>query len=200
VNKEVKVSSFGEENNLLLIDSETIRFQEKEMQRDKITGIKYWISAIEFYEFPIGRKYHIGLKTSNEKIDIIFKSYFGVGNSYFFHLCTQIIDEIWEPIIGNILETETVLLSAGGAIQFGHCQISKDGVLISRESRIGKNRKLIGWTDLQYEKKYDKLVLNSKNDPGVWTNLYFKDCWNIEVLLAFLDWITIENGLAEIQK
>lgn len=198
--EEVKASSFGEKNIPLLIDNEIIRFQEKEIQWKKITEIKYWISAIEFYKFPIGRKYHIGLKTSVEKIDIIFKSYFGIGNSYFSNLCTQIIDEIWEPIIENILKMGTDKLSNGGAIQFGHCQISREGVHITKGNMISKSQKLIEWKDFEYEKKYDKLVLNSKKDQSIWTNLYFEDCWNIEVLMAFLDWITKEDGLEAIQK
>jgi hypothetical protein len=200
VNEAVRTNSFKGKDKTLLIDEELIRFDEKEIERSKISGIRYWISAIEFYKFPIGRKYHIGLKTENEQIDIILKSYFGVGNAYFTDLCNRIIDEVWEPVIAQIMNPAVDLLIAGEEVRFGHCTLRKDGVLITKNNAITKKQSLISWADLHYQKNYDRLTLNSKSDHRLWTNLYFNESWNIEILMALLDWITIEDGLEEIQK
>lgn len=200
MNEAVRTNSFKGKDKTLLIDEELIQFRDKEIERSKVSGLRYWISAIEFYKFPIGRKYHIGLRTENEQIDIIFKSYFGVGNAYFTDLCSRIIDEVWEPLIAQIMNSAVDLLIAGEEVQFGHCTVSKDGVLITKDNAIAKKQSLISWADLHYQKNYDRLVLNSKSDHRLWTNLYFQESWNIEILMALLDWITKEDGLQEIQK
>ena len=200
MNEAVKIDSFKRKDKTLLINEVVIQFHEKEIGRSKISGIKYWISTIEFYKFSIGRQYHIGLRTENEQIDIILKSYFGFGNAYFTDLCSRIIDEVWEPVISQVMNSAVDLLIAGEEVQFGQCTVSKDGVLITKNNAITRKRSLIGWADLHYQKKYDRLVLNSKSDHKLWTNLYFNKSWNIEILMALLDWITNEDGLQEIQK
>ncbi|MGV3586035.1 MAG: hypothetical protein ACO1OF_03445 [Adhaeribacter sp.] len=200
MNETVKVSSFGEKDKALFIDGEIIRFQNKEIRQENITGIRYWISAIEIYEFIIGRNYYIGLKTPDEQLDINFKSYFGFSNSYFSKICKQVIDKIWEPAYERIWNRETDKLIAGDVIKFGHCQLSNKGVLILKENLLSRKEQEISWMDLSYEKKYDRLVLNSTSNPNIWTNIYYKDSWNIEILMALLDWITKENGLEEMQQ
>jgi hypothetical protein len=200
MNEAVRVSSFGGKEKILSIDEETIRFQEKKIPRQEITGIKYWVSAIEFYRFPVGRQYHIGLKTPSDQLNITLKSYFGIGNGYFHRLCNRIIEEIWDPVTDRIWDKAIAVLRAGEAWQVDNCQVSKDGILITRNQVITKKQILISWPDLHYEKKYDRLVLNSKKDPRVWANLYFHDSWNVDLLMALLDWLTREGGLAELQS
>ncbi|MBB6611686.1 hypothetical protein H7F15_11605 [Pontibacter sp. Tf4] len=200
MNEAVRTNSFKGKDKTLLINGELIRFNDKEIERRKVSGIRYWISAIEFYKFTVGRKYHIGLRTENVQIDIIFKSYFGFGNAYFTDLCGRIVDEIWESIISQIMNPAVDLLIAGEEVQFGHCTLSKDGVLITKNNTITKKQSLVSWADLNYQKNYDRLTLNSKSDHKLWTNLYFRESWNIEILMALLDWITMEDGLKEIHK
>lgn len=190
----IKLSSLGKKNKALLISEETIQFSGKTIRREEITELKYGLSALVFYRFLVGRKHHIGFKTPTEQVNIIFKSYFGIAEEYFTDLCNQIIDEVWERATDKIWNKNKNLLIAGGVMLVGNCQVSKNGVFINQK------QKLISWEDLHYEIKYDRLVLNHKSNDNVWTNLYFKDTWNIDILIALLDWITKENGLAEVQK
>lgn len=196
----VKVNSFGEKDKELAIDEESIQFQGKAIRRNEITGIQYWISAIQFYEFSVGVKYYIGLKTPADQLDITLKCYFGIGNSYFKKLCNQVIDIVWDPVIDQIWNANIDLILSGGAMEVGNCQINKEGIQISKGHLIAKQQHLIRWEDLDYEKKYDRLVINSKKDHGIYTNLYYRNSWNIDVLMALLDWVTKEGGLAELQK
>ncbi|MGV3540054.1 MAG: hypothetical protein ACO1OQ_09595 [Rufibacter sp.] len=200
MNKIVKSSSFGEEERELLITEEIIHFDGKQIVRNDISDLLYWVSTVEFYRFPVGRKFYIGFKTPDSQLDIVFKSYFGISNGYFLELCNQILEEMWEPVIEQIWNRNAEELAKGGSVRCGHCQISERGILISKGSLVATNERLITWEDLYYEKKYDRLVINSKSDQHLWTNLYFKDNWNIDIFMATLDWIVKENGLAEMQN
>jgi hypothetical protein len=184
----------------LSVNKETIRFGETTIRREEITEIKYWIGGIQFYRFLVGRWYHIGLKTPANQVNIILKVYLGIGNDYFSDLCSRIIDEIWEPVTDRLYNKNKELLLAGGTMLVGTCQVSKAGILINRSNGFSSKQKRISWDDLDYEKKYDRLVLNSKSDPGAWVNLYFQHTWNIDILMTLLDWVTKENGLAELQS
>ena len=195
----VKVSSFGKKDKILSIDQEIIRFQDQAIRIMEITEIKYAISVIQFYRFSLGNRYQIGFKTPSQQVNIILKSYFGLQNDYFADLCNRIIAEIWEPVTDSILQANMDLLLAGGTMQVGNCQVSKEGIFITQSHAITRQQQFISWEDLYYEEKYDRLVLNSKSDYHIWTNLYFQDTWNIDILIAILDWVTKENGLAELQ-
>jgi hypothetical protein len=196
----VRVSSFGKKDTPLSIDPDFIRFGEKKIRKAEITEILYSISAIQFYKFSLGTRYHIGLKTLTDQADIILNSYFGMENNYFQDLFSSIMEEIWEPVTDSIWDTSKNLLAAGGALQVGSCQVSKAGILITRDHAFTRKQQLIRWEDLHYEKKHDRLVLNSKSDQQVWTHLYFRDTWNIDILMTLLDWLTQEGGLAEIRR
>ncbi|MEJ8802154.1 hypothetical protein [Pontibacter sp. H249] len=190
----LKVNSFGKADKPLLIDDGMIQYNGKTIKIDQIIGIRYWISSIEFYKFTIGRKFCIGFKTQSDQLDITFRSWFGVGNDYFYGISSKIIDEIWNPVNEQVLNREAEALSKGGVVRFGNCHLSRVGVILVRG---GKKEQLqtIGWEDLIYEKKYDRLVIGSKSDHSLFMNLYYEDSWNIEVLMGLLDWITKENGL-----
>lgn len=196
----IRVSSFGKKDKLLLIDQETIRFGEKAVPKQEITGILYGISAIQFYRFPVGTRYYIGLKTPAEQADLILTSYLGIGDDYFQELFASVLEEIWEPVTDRIWDNSKDTLAADGVLSFGNCQLSSAGMLVTKGQAFTTKQVLIGWEDLDYEKKHDRLVLNSKSDPQVWTNLYFHDTWNIDILMALLDWLSQEGGLAELKQ
>ncbi|MDQ3292514.1 MAG: hypothetical protein M3Q05_14600 [Bacteroidota bacterium] len=194
MNEKVKVSSFVGKNKALIITEDTIQFENLIIQREEVTEIIYDIQAIVFYRFNIGRKYHIGLKTPNQHLNLLFRSYFGINREYFTDLCNRIIDKIWEKTTDQIWARKKQLLLAGGVVQVGNCQISKTGIVLT------KQQKQIPWENLHYEVLYNRVVLNHKNDPTIFTNLYFVNTWNIDILIALLDWITKENGLAELHS
>ena len=190
----VKTHSLGEKDKLIFITGEFIQYEKKVLNLNEITGIHSWISGIQFYRFLIGRKYHIGLKTPTDQINFLFTCYFGISQKYFNKLYNQVLGKIWEPVTTRIWNLNYELVKAGGAMQVGNCQLSKDGILLIRQ------KKQINWDDFYYEIKYDRVVLNSKTDSTLWMNLYFKDTWNLDVFISLLDWITKENGLSELKQ
>jgi hypothetical protein len=199
VEEVVRVSSFGAKNKVLAIDADTIRFGEKTIRREEITAIRYWIEAIVFYRFAVGRQYYLGFRTPTDQLDITLTSYLGIGNDYFAGLCDQVMAEVWEPVTDAIWQKTIDTLRAGGVVPVGTCQVRRDGILITQDRLLSKEQNLISWAGLHYEKKYDRLVLNSTSDQAVWTNLYFRDTWNIHILMTLLDWISQEDGLAALQ-
>lgn len=200
MNELIKHHSFGEKKNQLVINEDIIEYQGIIIKRDEITGIKYWISANIFYKFSIGTTYYIGIQSKKEQIDFVFTGYLGISDNYFQNVCEQIIDEIWEPVLVQIWNHQVDLLLSGHVITVGPCQLNSEGIFLRKDQLIHKQKLFIPWKDLKYEKKYDRLVINSTSDSAVYKNLYYKDCWNIETLLSLLHWITEENGLTEIKK
>ena len=190
--EEVEVSSFGRANEQLSIENGFIQFKGKSVRVSEITGVRYWISDIEFYKFTVGRRYHIGFRTKTDQLDIAFFSWLGIGNKYFHSVFSQVIDRVWEPVVKQILHNDVDVMASGGVVDFGNCRISREGVCVVVGGREERQR-LVGWEELIYEKKYDRLVLSHRSDHNVWTNLYYRDSWNIEVLMALLDWITKEG-------
>lgn len=191
MNKKVKINSFGSRTRLLQLDDNVVRFCGKSIHRKEITGIKYWISQIVFYRFSLGRKYHIGFKTADGQLDLVFRSFFGISNKYFMKLCDKVLDEIWEPVTDKLFRESTGLLAAGQPVDYEYCQLNSQGVLLP------KKQQLITWDDLVYEDKHDRLVLSSRSNHGIWTSFEYETYWNIDVLAAVLDWVTQEGGLEE---
>ncbi|WP_146153684.1 hypothetical protein [Adhaeribacter arboris] len=191
VNEKVKVNSFGKKDKFLRITGTTIQFKNKQIQREEITEIIYDVHIIVFYRFSVGRRYYIGLRTPTQQLDLVFKSFFGLSLDYFTELCNRITEEIWEKTTDKIWAENKKLLLAGKAVHVGNCQISKKGMVLT------KQQKHIGWENLHYEVLHDRLVINHSADSSIWTNLYFENTWNIDILIALLDWITKDNGLAE---
>ncbi len=194
MNEKVKVNSFGRQNKTLIITGTTFKFENLKIQRDEITEILYDIQAIVFYRFSIGEKFRLGLKTPTQQLNLFFRSYFGIDQEYFTDLCNRIMDEIWEETTNEIWERSKNSLLAGGVVPIGNSELHKNGIVLTNQ------QKQISWENLHYEVLYNRVVLNHKNDPTIWTNLYFENTWNIDILIALLNWITKENGLAELQQ
>jgi hypothetical protein len=89
VNELVRLSSFGKKDKVLSVAGKQIRFGEQAVRKEDITGILYWISPIQFYEFSVGTQYRIGLKTLADQLNITLSSYFGLGHDYFQDLCRR---------------------------------------------------------------------------------------------------------------
>ncbi|MFD2246245.1 hypothetical protein [Pontibacter ruber] len=200
VDEVIRTNSFGDEHVPIRIGKGTIVFNGKEIRLEEVTGIKTGLQLIQLYIFPIGRKYLIALKTPTDQLDIVFRSYFRIDNDYFDGLFDEILDEIWDPITDRLLEESIKLITDGGVVVVGNCRVDREGVAVITDAALSKKFDLIPWSDLDYDMKHDRLVISSKSDHQVWTNLYFLDTWNVDILTAILDWVFEENGLAELNK
>ncbi|RDC64821.1 hypothetical protein [Adhaeribacter pallidiroseus] len=198
MNEAIKSNSFGPKNKVLRINNKVIQFNRQTIARKDIVGIKQYARAMQFYRFRVGEQHYLGLKTATAQIDILFTCYFSIDQDYFIDLENRIIAEIWEQTTDQIwLAGKTTLLNHG-TLTVGPCQISRQGILVTKGNALPIKQQQIAWADLQYQVLHDRLVLNNQNDYAVYTNLYFKNTWNIDVLIALLDWITQENGLGNL--
>lgn len=195
MNEAIKLNSFGRKNKVMLINKEVIQFNRQTIARKDIIGIKQYARAMQFYRFRVGEQHYLGLKTPNEQIDILLTSYFNINQDYFTDLENRIIAEIWEQTTDQIWHNFKNILLNNGTVTIGNCQISQNGILLTRNNGLVPQPQLINWLELHYQILHDRLVINNQTDYSVYTNLYFKDTWNIDILIALLDWITQENGL-----
>lgn len=196
----IKVNSFGAKSKTLRIADQILSFDNQNVSLDQVTGLKYGVSLMLFYRFSLGRSYQISLQTPTSQVDIVLRSYFQISNHYLQHLYQQILELIWEPVADRLLRESTQLLLSGQILRVGNCALSQAGIVLNKAAGLTKKPQLITWDELSYEAKYDRLVLNSKNNPALWTNVYFLDTWNGDILLAILDWLYQENGLAELKQ
>lgn len=193
INKQVKLHSFGRRTTPLVVDTETILFKDKQLKISEVDGVLYWVSPIIFYHYMIGRRYHFAFKAGTEQLDIVFRSYFGISNKYFKKQINKVMDAVWGPITDRLLQQHMAQLKAGQAADFGYCQLTAEGI------QIPKLQQQIPWHELVYEKKFNRLVLNNKSNHSIYTNIAFRDNWNVDVLITLLDWLTEQGGLQEIQ-
>lgn len=200
VDEVIRTNSFEQEHVPIKISNGLVVFDGKEIRLNEVTGIKSGLKLIQLYIFPIGREYRIALKTPSDQLDIVFKSYFRIGNEYFDDLFDQILDEIWEPVTDRLLAENIELIAAGGVMAVGNCRVDKEGVSVITDAALSRRFDLIPWSDLDYDMKHDRLVISSKSNHQVWTNLYFLDTWNVDILTAILDWVFEEDGLAELKQ
>ncbi len=197
MNEAIKLHSFGPKNKVLLINKEVIKFNRQTIVRKDIIGIKQYASALQFYRFRVGEQHYLGLKTATAQIDILLSCYFNIDQDYFIDLESRIIEEIWEQTTDQIWLAQKNTLINNGVVTVGNCQINQQGIFLNKDHALTPKQQQIKWAELQYEVLHDRLVLNNQNDYAVYTNLYFKNTWNIDVLISLLDWITQENGLGE---
>jgi hypothetical protein len=76
------------------------------------------------------------------------------------------------------------------SLDIGKCQVSERGITWSG--------KLIQWSDLSYQKNYNRLTINSKSNLKVYTNLYYLENFNVDVLLGILHWIYKGDGIQQL--
>jgi hypothetical protein len=185
----IKLTSFGRANQQLLIRDGALTFDHSSIDLQSVTGLQYGVAAIRLDMFSIGRKYLIALRTKDDVSKIVFKSYMGVSRNYFDRIYKQILDEIWEETILRLIENAINAIRKGETWTIGKCNVYMDGILYGKE--------LIQWADLSYQKNYNRLTINSKSNPKVYTNLYYLENFNVDVLIGILHWIYHENVIEE---
>jgi hypothetical protein len=188
----IKTSPFTQNSIKFKVTKKEITFGEKKLTLSKVTELRYGMEPIQFDMFNVGRKYIIELKTSNEQLTIILKSYFTFSKKYFFDLYTRIINSIWENTGFRIINESIEQIIKGHSITIGNCTISTEGIFF--------NNNLTEWNNLSYQKNYDRITLNNKSNYKLWTNLYYIETNNIIILSGILDWIYQHEGLKEIQN
>jgi hypothetical protein len=188
----IKLTSFSNSDKLLKIEDNALQFDSAKIQLQSVKEFKYGIEPIQVDMFFVGRKFIIDLKSNEENIKIIFKSYFGFSKNYFNNLFNNILNKIWQETAVRISDDSIEKVLKGETIVVGKCQVFRLGIKI--------NNFLISWHDLTYKLNYNRLTINCKSNSTVWTNLYYIKDYNVDVLMAILDWLYKHQGLEEIEK
>jgi hypothetical protein len=79
----------------------------------------------------------------------------------------------------RLLDEMTERIEKGETVIVDKCHVMNDGIRYKGF--------LITWSDLSFQINYNRLTLNSKSDTTVWTNLYFVETYNVQVLMYFLE-------------
>jgi hypothetical protein len=189
--QEIKTSSFGRVNKRLKISDGKLVFISHQIDLQSVTHFKYGVEPIQVDMFYVGRKLVIELK-SDEHVKIVFKSYFGFSWKDFSILYGNILSEVWQDTAIRIFDESIESLRRGETVTVGKCALSREGISFDNFK--------INLRDLSYQKNYNKLTLNSKSNAKIFTNLYYLEDYNVDVLMAVLDWIYKSDGLQELEK
>ena len=154
---------------------------------------------MQFQAYPIGRKYYLSIKSPEKQIDLVFTCYFGISRSYFEKLYDLILETVWDKTAERLFAEKMQLLKSDTGWKVGNCLFRKDGVMIRQPNLISEDQKFISWSDLTYKKNYNRLSLYSKTNTHIWTNLYYTENWNVDLLIDILDYLYEENGLATLE-
>jgi len=155
---------------------------------------------MQFQAYPIGRKYYLSFKSLDKQIDLVFTSYFGISRNYFQNLYDQILETVWDKTAERLFAEKMQLMQSQTGWNVGNCVFKKDGVLIRQQNSVFKDQKFIPWHELAYKQNYNRLSLHSKTNSQIWTNLYYTENWNVDLLMNILDYLYEENGLATLQS
>ncbi|MDB5260801.1 MAG: hypothetical protein JWQ14_82 [Adhaeribacter sp.] len=200
IEEKIKLDSFGARTHVVVLRKERFAFDTTEIRVPAITHFKFGIKIMQIGMFPVGRRYQINIKTPEKQINLVFRTYLGIGNNYFNWLFEALVDGIWLQIGERLFREAMDLVRAGKAYAVGNCTINRQGIILNQDTPLTKKLHVIPWADVSYEKKYNRLVINSKSNHQVWANLYFLDDWNVDVLMDILDWLLQEGGLAELEN
>lgn len=195
IDQNIKLNSFTRKEKALLLNDEYISLAAKKIRLNDITHFKFGISGLQAGMFVVGRKYEVHIKTTTDRFNLVFRSYFRLNIKYFNQLFHLVINGVWLRTGDRLLSEMIAAVKANQDLKFGHCTVQKTGITFYKNSKNPKKEFFISWQDLSYDKKYDRLVLNSKKDSRRWLNIYYLHTWNAEVLIEFLDWVYKENEL-----
>jgi hypothetical protein len=142
--------------------------------------MRWGYASIRLDMYGIGTRYFIHLKTATMKIELNFRSYFGISRGVQYQRYAKLLEDIWDDTLVRILNEMIAQIEEGKSVAIEKCIVSERG--------IEYNNFLIGWEDLSYQVNYNRVTINSKSDSSVFTNLYYTDDWNAHVLRYYLDW------------
>lgn len=188
----VKTSSFTSEKKRVTVTKEEIIINDKGLHLAEVTEFLYGLEPIQLDMFYIGTKYIIDLKTPNNQLSIVFKTYWGLSRKDIYNHYTHILNSIWEKTGVRLVNNAIDRILMDELIVVGNCTIAKRGILFKDV--------LTEWDNLSYQRTYNKLVLNNKSNSKIYTNLYRTKTYNIDVLTNILDWVFKSEGIKELQK
>lgn len=183
----IKITSFGKKEKKVHIIGNLLTYDKKTINLDDVTEMRYGVKPYQIYRFYIGWNYCIDLKTKDAQIKIEFISFLKFSINYFNELIQRIIKKIWSYTMPRIVNESINKIISGQVIQVDKYQLSKQG--------INWNNKQIAWCDLNYQKNYDRLTINSKSNIKIWTNIYYLELYNADVIVYVCDWVIKQDGL-----
>lgn len=166
-------------DSIAVIDGDLVSGNRR-IQLHSVTHIRFGWLPIRLEMFRIGDKYSLKVKSSEQKLSITMLSLFGFENDKRYDQFNHLLNAIWDETVGRLSTEMQNIVQKGETVTVDKCLISERGILL-------KNF-LIEWDDLGYQKNYNRLTLNSKSNRNVWTNLYYTETDNVQVLIEFLDW------------
>lgn len=187
IREKVRPHPFAVRKHLLAVDEEAISYQGQTFSFAEITAMRYGIESIPFYRDSLGVTYTINLQASDRRMDLVFRSLFGINDDFYADLFSQLMDMIWDKAGERLVQEKWNLLQAGKPVEVGNCELKEEGLTFQMHSGFSTKSRFVSWDDLTYEKLYNRLVLNSKNDLTVYTNLPYTETWNVDVLMDILD-------------
>ena len=182
----IRLSSLAIARHEIKIDEQRISFQGKDLDLQSVTGWLYAVTPIELDMFTVGRKYVIQLRTDEEEFHIVLKDVFGISRQYFARLYEEIIDALWVSVSGRLTDELVGKLKEGSVVKIGNCEVSRAGIELKGF--------LVRWADMSWQRNYNRLTINSKSNQSVWTNLYYAETYNTDILMNLLRWVFNERG------
>lgn len=199
--EKIRLNSFGSKSHRMALNNNQLILNNTKINLTEITHIKFGAKIMQFGMFPVGRNYYLSLKTPVQELSLVLRSFLGIRDNYLANLHDKLVNGIWLRIGERLMQKVLASVKAGNSYRVGSCRINKEGIVLEQDSAFDNNKtSLIPWTDLSYDKKYDRLVLNSKTNYRLWINLYYIEHWNVDVLVDLLDWIFEEKGLTELNR
>jgi hypothetical protein len=159
-------------DHLLSVNGKTISMPD-------VTDMKYGYAPIRLDMFTIGSRFMIDLKTPADSVTVNFRSYFGINKAKQQQKFSMLLEAIWDSALVRLLDEMTERIEKGEPVSVGRCHITEQGIRYKDF--------LIAWNDLSFQVNYNRLTLNSKSNATVWTNLYFVETYNVQVLMYFLE-------------
>lgn len=199
----IKRSFFDNSNRELIINSEYIKFEDKDhknnsfsiFKKEEITDYRYGIRWINGFKFIIGREYQIFIKNNNNDIiKINFSTYYGRKINEYHKKYVKITEHLWDNFFKDIAISYIEKLKNGESFTIGKIEFSNEGILFSN-GILKKSISKIDWQDLETKNYQTYFAIFSKNNPAnINCCLYYKDDWNTAIIYSIIRTYLKEKG------
>ena len=196
----IKLNALARKQHRIFLDEEKIAFGETEINLSHISDLKFGLSLMQFYRFSLGTKYLLSFKSPVSEINLVFRNYLELEKKYFNTLYYQILNAVWDQTADRLFAEKIQQLKSDKGLIVGNCVFQLSGITIYRQNLFSAKEEFIAWEDLIYHKNYNRLSIYSKRNSQIWTNLFYTEIWNVDLLIPILDWLYEQNGLAELNN
>jgi hypothetical protein len=176
----------------LIINSEFIRFEDKDLRSDlytqfdksSITAYRFGIKWIRGIEFTIGREYQIFILGQQDKIlKINFKSLYRIKRKEYHEKYAQIVNSLWSfyffEISNNLFERFQ------NKEEFILCDVNftKEHLTIKVTGVIREKKKEISWDKVGTRDYETYFTIFSLDDPAnIYRGFSYLEDWNSDIL------------------